>query len=155
MNEYPATITKAQDRVLDTVKQVEGVVVTGVATAAESIGNVIPSTLPKMTWMSRFPAPADLVNAYFSFAEGIMESNRHYALALLDAVRPVTTKILPASLTHKAVAASRPASVASPSSPSTTTTRPAAKRSTTKRASAKRSTTKRPTAAKRTTAKSA
>src|SRR4051794_38427652 len=104
MNEYTTTIAKAQDKVLDTVKQVEDVIVTGVATAAESIGNEIPDSTPKMTWMSNFPAPADLVNAYFSFAEGLVEANRHYSLALLDAVRPVTTKLLPASLTRKAVA---------------------------------------------------
>ena len=154
MNEYTATITNAQDRVLDTVKQVEGIVVTGVATAAESIGSVIPDSLPKMTWFSRFPAPADLVNTYFSFAEGMLESNRHYALALLDAVRPVTTKILPASMTHKAVAATRPASVPHAST-TTTTTRPAAKRSASRRPAAKRSTTAKRSTAKRTVAKSA
>jgi hypothetical protein len=146
MNEYTATINKAQDRVLETVKQVEGIVVTGVATAADSIANVMPDTLPKMTWMTRFPAPADLVNTYFSFAEGLLESNRHYALALLDAVRPVTTKIMPASMTHRAVAASRPA--ASTPQPASLT-RPASKRST---AAKRRSTTKRRTAAKRPTA---
>ena len=95
MNEYTATITKAQDRVLESVKQVEDLVVSGVATASQSIGTVIPDSLPKMTWISRFPAPADLVNAYFSFAEGLLESNRHYALALIDAVRPVTTRSCP------------------------------------------------------------
>jgi hypothetical protein len=113
MNEYTATINKASDKVLETIKQVEDVVVTGVATASESIGNVIPDTFPKMTWISRFPAPADLVNTYFSFAEGLLEANRHYSLALLDAVRPVTTKILPASMTRKAVAAKRPAAAKS------------------------------------------
>ena len=113
MNEYTATITKAQDKVLDTVKQVEDVVVTGVATAADSIANVLPDSMPKMTWLSNFPAPADLVNAYFSFAEGLVEANRHYSLALLDAVRPVTTKLLPASLTRKAVASKRPAAAKS------------------------------------------
>lgn len=113
MNEYTATITKAQDRVLDTIKQVEDVVVTGVATAAESIGNALPDSMPKMTWLSNFPAPADLVNAYFSFAGGLVEANRHYSLALIDAVRPVTTKFLPASLTRKAVASKRPAAAKS------------------------------------------
>jgi hypothetical protein len=113
MNEYTATITKAQDRVLDTIKQVEDVVVTGVGTAAESIGNVLPDSMPKMTWLSNFPAPAELVNAYFSFAGGLVEANRHYSLALLDAVRPVTTKFLPASLTRKAVASKRPAAAKS------------------------------------------
>jgi hypothetical protein len=109
MNEYTVTITKAQDRVLASVKQVEDVVVTGVATAAESVGNVIPDSLPKMTWISRFPAPAELVNAYFSFAEGLLEANRHYALALIDAVRPVSTKVLPPSMTRKATATKRTA----------------------------------------------
>ena len=109
MNEYTATINKAQDKVLETVKQVEDVVVSGVSTAAESIGNMLPDSMPKMTWLSNFPAPADLVNAYFSFAEGMLEANSHYSLALLDAVRPVTTKFLPASLTRKAVASKRPA----------------------------------------------
>jgi hypothetical protein len=109
MNEYTNTITKAQDRVLAGVKQVEDLVVTGVSTAAESVGNVIPESLPKMTWISRFPAPAELVNAYFSFAEGLLEANRHYALALVDAVRPVTTKVLPASMTRKATTAKRTA----------------------------------------------
>ena len=109
MNEYTATITKAQDRVLESVRQVEELVVSGVATASASIGDVIPGSLPKMTWISRFPAPADLVNAYFSFAEGLLESNRRYALALIDAVRPVTTKVLPASMTRKATTAKRTA----------------------------------------------
>lgn len=109
MNEYTNTITKAQDRVLAGVKQVEDLVVTGVSTAAESVGNVIPDSLPKMTWISRFPAPAELVNAYFSFAEGLLEANRHYALALVDAVRPVTTKVLPSSMTRKATTAKRTA----------------------------------------------
>jgi hypothetical protein len=113
MNEYTATITKAQDKVLDTIKQVEDVLVTGVATAAESIGNALPDSLPKMTWLSKFPAPAEFVNVYFSFAEGLLEANRHYSLAMLDAWRPVTTKILPASLTRKAVASKRPAAAKS------------------------------------------
>jgi hypothetical protein len=113
MNEYTATIAKAQDRVLDTIKQVEDVVVTGVATASDAIGTKLPTTLPKMTWLSNLPAPADLVNTYFSFAESLLEANRHYSLALLDAVRPVTTKILPASMTRKAVASRRPAAAKS------------------------------------------
>jgi hypothetical protein len=109
MNEYTATITKAQERVLAGVQQVEDLVVTGVATAAESVGKAIPDTLPKMTWVTRFPAPADLVDAYFSFAEGLLEANRRYALELIDAVRPVTTKVLPASMTRKAATAKRTA----------------------------------------------
>ncbi len=112
MSEYTATLAKAQDRVLSGVKQVEGVVVQGVGTAAETIGNILPD-LPKATWISRFPAPAELVNAYFSFAEGVLEANRHYTLALIDAVRPVTTKFLPASMTRKAVATKRPAAAKS------------------------------------------
>ncbi len=113
MNEYTETITKAQDRVLETVKQVEDVVVTGVATAADYVGSRIPSDVPKMDWVSRFPAPADVVNMYFSFAESLLEANRHYSLALLDAARPVTTKFLPASMTRKAVASKRPAAAKS------------------------------------------
>jgi len=109
MNEYTATITKAQDRVLDAIKQVEDVVVTGVAAASEAVGAKLPTSTSKMTWLANFPAPADLVNTYFSFAEGLLEANRHYSLALLDAVRPVTTKFLPASMTRKAVASKRPA----------------------------------------------
>jgi len=101
MSEYTATLNKAQDRVLGSVKQVEDLVVTGVATAAETVGSVIPE-LPKMTWISHFPAPAELVNAYFSFAQGLLETNRHYALEIIDALRPVTTKVLPASMTRKA-----------------------------------------------------
>lgn len=113
MNEYTATIAKAKDRVLDTIKQVEDVVVTGVASASEAIGSRLPATMPKMTWLSSFPAPADLVNTYFSFAEGLLEANRHASLALLDAVRPVSTKFLPASMTRKAVASKRPAAAKS------------------------------------------
>jgi hypothetical protein len=109
MSEYTDTITRAQDRVLAGVKQVEDLVVTGVATAAEEVGKVIPDSMPKMTWISRFPAPAELVNAYFSFAEGLLEANRHYALALIDAVRPVSTKVLPPSMTRKATTAKRTA----------------------------------------------
>jgi hypothetical protein len=111
MSEYTATMNKAQNRVLGGVKQVEDLVVTGVATAAQAVGDVIPE-LPKSTWISRFPAPAELVNAYFSFAQGLLETNHRYALDIVDALRPVTTKFLPASMTRKATATRKTAKAA-------------------------------------------
>ncbi len=104
MNDYTKVADKAGDQVLETLKSAYGVGTEAVSTASEWAADFIPQ-LPEVPFTDRIPAPRELTKVYFDFAANLTKLQRDYALGLLDAIEPVTRKVMPA------FAKARPAAV--------------------------------------------
>jgi hypothetical protein len=94
MPKYTDLATKTGDRVLSLIGDAQGVVVSAVSTVSSAIGSVIPE-LPALPLAENVPAPRELVDDYFSFAERALKQQKTYAKDLVKALEPVSTKILP------------------------------------------------------------
>lgn len=95
MNEYTKLVDEAGDQVLETVKRAYGIGVDAVSTASEWAGEFIPQ-LPEAPYSDRIPTPRELTKVYFDFVGDLTKLQRDYALGLLDAIEPVTRKVMPA-----------------------------------------------------------
>ncbi len=93
MTEYTRMASKAGDQVIDTVKKVQGTAVASVAAVSERIGEILPQ-FPELPFTERIPTGRELVTAYFDFAGDWLRAQREYALALIEALEPVTDKVL-------------------------------------------------------------
>ncbi len=90
---YTARAEKAQERVLSAVKGAESAVVDAVSVVSERIGSVIPE-LPALPLSRRLPQPSEIVELSFGYWEQLLKIQKEYALGLLDAVAPITTKVI-------------------------------------------------------------
>jgi hypothetical protein len=81
-------ITSVEDQVLDTVKQGQEAIVKAVRTWADASKNLIPD-LPPLPFSDQLPATSELVENAFAFVDKLLASQREFANALLDAVKPV------------------------------------------------------------------
>ncbi len=88
--------TKAQNQVVAAIKQAQGVAISAVSQVSETIGNVLPE-LPRTPLFDRVPDPAEIVATSFQFAEQMLETQKAYTLELLQAISPVTGKIVPSA----------------------------------------------------------
>jgi len=87
---------KAQDQIVATIKQAQGVAISAVSQVSESLGNVLPQ-LPQTSLSQRLPDPAEVVGTTFGFAEQMLQTQKAYTLELLEAVAPVTGKLVPSA----------------------------------------------------------
>ena len=94
MAKYTDLATKAGDRVLTLIGDAQGVVVSAVSSVSQAVGSVIPE-LPSLPLSENVPAPRELVDDYFSFAEKALKQQKIYAKDLAKAVEPISSKILP------------------------------------------------------------
>jgi hypothetical protein len=94
MREYTKIASDAGDRVLSTIKQAQKAVVNAVSTASGTLGNYVPE-VPNTPVTESIPNPKVFVETYFDFVEELLKSQKRYALDLLKAVEPVTSKVLP------------------------------------------------------------
>jgi hypothetical protein len=95
MADYLSVVTDAGEQALDATKLAQNAAISAVSTVSEFVAELVPDLTGLVPFADRIPAPEDAVKAYFSLAEKWMKSNRDYSLALIDAVSPVTEKILP------------------------------------------------------------
>ena len=90
MAKYTDLATKTGDRVLSLIGDAQGAVVSAVSTVSSAIGSVIPE-LPAVPLAENVPAPRELVDDYFSFAERALKQQKTYAKDL----EPISAKIIP------------------------------------------------------------
>ena len=76
------TITKGQDRVLKTVK-----------VSADRVGTYLPDLSGYLPVATYLPAPKVFVDNGFDFAKKLLDTNKRFAVKLVDAAAPVTERI--------------------------------------------------------------
>lgn len=101
---YTAVAEKAADRVLTGVKQAQDMTVSAVSTVTGLVGGILPE-LPAIPFAARLPQPEALVKTGFGIAENVLKTNKQYALGLVQALEPITGKVLPAKKTTRKAAA--------------------------------------------------
>jgi hypothetical protein len=87
MAEITKTITDIQSKVLEALDTVQAPVVDIVKQAAERIDDVLPENRPELP--AQVPAPAELIDLSFSFAQKLLDDQRDFVKALFDAVSPL------------------------------------------------------------------
>lgn len=92
MGAYTDVVSKAGDRVIDTVKQAEDLTVNAVSGVTERIGGLLP-TLPAIPFADQLPRPEELVKISFNFTQRLVETQKDYALALVKALEPITKMV--------------------------------------------------------------
>ena len=103
MAKYSEYVSQAGDRVLSLIGDAQGAVVKSVSTVSEFVGSVIPD-LPTLPLTDAIPAPRELVDESFGFAERVLKQQKTYASDLVKAVEPISTKIIPNGKKKKAAA---------------------------------------------------
>jgi len=93
MAKYTDLATKTGDRVLSLIGDAQGAVVSAVSSVSSLVGSVIPE-LPQIPGTENVPAPRELVDDYFSFAEKALKQQKTYAKDLAKALEPISTKII-------------------------------------------------------------
>jgi hypothetical protein len=87
MAEITKTLSDIQNKVLETIDSVQAPVVDVVKQAADRLDEVLPENRPELP--DAVPAPAELVDLYFGFAQKLLDDQREFVKALLDAVSPL------------------------------------------------------------------
>jgi hypothetical protein len=90
---YTAVAEKAADRVISGIKQAQDLTVNAVTTVTGLVGGFLPE-LPSLPFATKLPQPEQVVKTYFSIAEDVLKTNKQYALSLVQAIQPVTAKVL-------------------------------------------------------------
>jgi hypothetical protein len=83
------TITQVEDQIVDTLKSAQQPAVDAVRRAAEYVADLLPENRPEVPFAEQLPAPAELVENAYAFAQTLLDVNHQYAKALLDAVSPL------------------------------------------------------------------
>jgi hypothetical protein len=94
MTEYTKLAEQAGEQALQTVKRAYGLGTDAVSTASEWASDFIPQ-LPEIPYAERIPSPRELTKVSFDFVQDLTKLQRDYVLALIDAVEPVTKKVMP------------------------------------------------------------
>lgn len=81
-------ISTWEDQVLETVRQSQEAVVKAVGIWAEAGGNLIPKPLA-LPYSDQIPAPAELVEQYFQYSAKLLNTQKEFVGAVLDAAQPV------------------------------------------------------------------
>jgi hypothetical protein len=83
------TITQVEDQLVDTLKTAQEPTVDVVRRAAQYVADLLPENRPELPFADQLPAPAEVVENAFAFAQTLLDVNHQYAKALLDAVSPL------------------------------------------------------------------
>jgi hypothetical protein len=81
-------ISTWEDQVLQTVHQSQEAVVKAVGIWAEAGGNLIPKPIP-VAYSDELPAPFELVERYFAYSAKLLNAQKEFVRAVLDAAEPV------------------------------------------------------------------
>jgi hypothetical protein len=101
MPKYTDLATKTGDRVLSLIGDAQDAVVSAVSSVSSFVGSVIPE-LPALPLAENVPAPRELVDDYFSFAEKALKQQKTYAKDLTKALEPISEKFLSSKKAVKA-----------------------------------------------------
>ena len=86
-------ITEMQDQVLDFVARMQEPVVKGLRTAATKVEDRFPEV--KAPWLGdKVPTATEFVELQFDFSQRLLDNQREFAEAVLDAMAPVRKKFV-------------------------------------------------------------
>lgn len=94
MQNYLETLDKAGDQAVSALRKAEDAVVSAVSQVSEFVGDIVPE-LPTLPLADQIAPPKDMVRTSFEFAQKLLDSQKEYTLALLKAIEPITTKVIP------------------------------------------------------------
>ncbi len=87
-------LTKLQEQILEVISNFQQPVVDLVKKVSEAVEGRIPE-LPELSVMESLPSAQELVDNQFSFAEKLLKTQHDFANAVIEAAKPVTTKVAP------------------------------------------------------------
>lgn len=87
------TITKVQDQILDTLAAIQKPVLEAVTKLAEKAESVIPE-VPAVPGAERLPTFDELIVNQFAFAEKVLTQQKDFTNDLIEAVKPVSDKLV-------------------------------------------------------------
>jgi hypothetical protein len=108
MAEITKMADQAGDQALDTVKRAYGIGVDAVSTVSDWVGERLPQ-IPEVPYADQLPTPRDLTKLVFDFTQDVVKLQRDYAFGLLDAIEPVTKKVMPSFAKARPAAARKAA----------------------------------------------
>jgi hypothetical protein len=94
-------LTQTQDKVIETVESFQQPVVEAVRKAVDLVEDRLPE-LPTERLTAQLPTAREVVDNQFAFAARLLEATHQLTLAVLDAVEPVTDKVVRATPPSKA-----------------------------------------------------
>ena len=86
-------ISDVQSTVVDTISSVKQPVVKGVTTVVDFVLDRLPE-IPAVPYAEQIPTPVELVNNQYKFAKSLIDTNKDIALAVAQAVAPLTDQAL-------------------------------------------------------------
>jgi hypothetical protein len=86
-------ITKVQDQILETLASIQKPVVDLVKKVAERAEAVVPE-VPAVPGSEKLPTVDELIVSQFAFAEKLLTQQKDFTNALLEAVKPVSDKVI-------------------------------------------------------------
>jgi hypothetical protein len=89
--QYTKTVEQAEDQILAMLGQVQTAVIDAVSTVSEKVAGFMPE-IPMLPYAEQIPSPKEFVGLYYSSVEKFLEAQKAYALALVDALAPITGK---------------------------------------------------------------
>ena len=100
--------TEFEGQVLDFLSRMEEPVVKGVRDLAEKVEGRLPEVKVPATVAEKVPTAAEALDAYYGFRTRLLENQREFAEALLDAAAPVRAKFVAPAPAKPAVAKATP-----------------------------------------------
>ena len=79
------TLTTAEDRLLEAIEKIQEPAVGAVRKVAETVDGILPDNRPSVPSSDKLPPPKELVDFYFSFRQRLLDNQRKFATAILDA----------------------------------------------------------------------
>jgi hypothetical protein len=118
------SVTEIEDRIVDTIREIQRPVVDYVRKGVEQA----EGRLPKLSYPKGLPTPGEVVESQFVFAKALLDTQRTFVSELVDAVAPLVENdepevaapagsATPATETPTPAAKSRGKAKAAPSSP--------------------------------------
>lgn len=110
MSEFVSKLVETEDQILDTVSDAEENVVDGVKKVVEAVEPRLPALgieLPEA-----FPSIEELIETQYAFAAKVLDNQRKFVLAILEAAKPLSTKVVVESAKPKVVAEKKTAKAA-------------------------------------------
>lgn len=86
-------VDQTRDRVLSVYGAASNFAIGTVQTVSKYVGNVVPK-LPTLPLVEKLPAPEQLVKTSFEFAQDIIAAQKRTAEGLLEAISPITSKVV-------------------------------------------------------------
>ena len=92
MPKSPQRTKTSQSGSTDTLTRLQDFQVSAVHRASEAVARLVPP-LPRPPLADRLPGAKRVVNGNFDLARRLLENQRRFMLALVEAVEPVTRKL--------------------------------------------------------------